>query len=110
MPYLLHRAFQLGSMSSPNPCKVKITKSKLRGLHRGQIQNHMQKISILGQYLPNLAIFDSKLRLTKFVQIVIFQKNYKDIKNLTVLGCTKGFNLKSHEMIANLLHSYSSEK
>ena len=109
MPYLLHRAFQLGSMSSPNPCKVKITKSKLRGLHRGQIQNHMQKISILGQYLPNLAIFDSKLRLTKYVESVIFQKFYKDNKNLIVLGVTKGFNLKSHKIIAHLHHSCSSD-
>ena len=41
---------------------------------------------------------------------MIFQKFCQDIKNLIVLGGTKGFNLKSHEMIAHLLHSYSSDK
>ena len=41
---------------------------------------------------------------------VLFSKFHKDIKNLIVLGGTKGFNLKSHEMIAHLLHSYSSDK
>ena len=44
-----------------------------------------------------------------YVQSVIFQKFYKDNKNLIVLGGTKGFNLKSHEIIAHLLHSYSSD-
>ena len=57
-----------------------------------------------------MAFVDSKLRLTKHVQSVTFQKFYKDIQNLIALGGTKGFNLKSHEMIAHLLHSYSSDK
>ena len=48
--------------------------------------------------------------LIKYVQSVIFQKFCQDIKNLIVLGGTKGFNLKSHEMTAHLLHSYSSDK
>ena len=70
----------------------------------------MQKISVLTQYLENLTNFDSKLRLTKYVQNLIFQKFYKDIKNLINLGGKIGFNLKIHEMIAHLLHSYSSDK
>ena len=57
-----------------------------------------------------MAIFDSKLRLTKYVQSVIFQKSYKDNKNFIVLGGTKGFKLKIDEIIAHLLHSYSSDK
>ena len=70
----------------------------------------MQKISVLAQYLTKFGHFDTKLRLTKYVQSVIFQKFCVDIKNLIVSGGTKGFNLKSHEMIAHLLHSYSSDK
>ena len=45
----------------------------------------MQKISILSQYLgstSNLSDFDSKLRMTKYVQSAIFQKNYKDVEKL----------------------------
>ena len=52
----------------------------------------MQKISILAQYLgskSNLSVFASKLRMTKYVRIAIFQKNFKDIKKLIFLGGTK---------------------
>ena len=92
MPYLLLRAFQLGSISSPNPCKVKITKSKLVGLLHRQNKGYMKKISILAQYLgskSNLSVFASKLRMTKYVRIAIFQKNFKDIKKFIFLGGTK---------------------
>ena len=42
---------------------------------------------------------------------VQFFKNFKKIiRILIVLGDTKGLNLKSHEMIAHLLYSYSSDK
>ena len=72
-----------------------------------------KKVSILAQYLSfltNFSIFDSKLRLTKYVQNLIFQKFYKDIANLIFLGGTKVFNLKSQERITHLLHSYRSDK
>ena len=73
----------------------------------------MQKISILAQYLgsiSNLSNFDSKLRMTKYVQSAIFQKIYKDIEKLTFLGGTKVFNLKTHERKLHFLHSYRNEK
>ena len=83
---------QWGSMSSPDFYRVKITKSKLVGLLHRQNKGYMQKISILAQYLgskSNLSVFASKLRMTKYVRIAIFQKNFKDIKKLIFLGGTK---------------------
>ena len=67
MPYLLYRAFQWGSKPPLDPYWVKITMSELDGLYNEQIQDYMQKISFLTQYLGNLMIFDSKLKLTKYV-------------------------------------------
>ena len=83
---------QWGSMSSPDFYRVKITKSKLVGLLHRQNKGYMQKISILAQYLgskSNLSVFASKLRMTKYVRIAIFQKNFKDIKKFIFLGGTK---------------------
>ena len=83
---------QWGSMSSPDFYRVKITKSKLVGLPHRQNKGYMQKISILAQYLgskSNLSVFASKLRMTKYVRIAIFQKNFKDIKKIIFLGGTK---------------------
>ena len=48
-----------------------------------------KEVRSLAQYLgflTNFSIFDSKLRLTKDVQSLIFQKFYKDIENLISLG------------------------
>ena len=73
----------------------------------------MQKISILAQYLGsiwNLTNFDSKLRMTKYVQIAIFKKIQKDIEKLIFSGGTKVFNLKTHERKFHLLQSYRNEK
>ena len=73
----------------------------------------MQKISILAQYLGsiwNLTNFDSKLRMTKYVQIAIFKKIQKDIEKLIFSGGTKVFNLKTHERKLHFLHSYRNEK
>ena len=84
---------------------------KLGGLYHEQIQGHMQKkINVLTQYLSNLSIFDSKLRLMKYVQNAIFHKFYKDIQNLISLGGTKVFNLKSHESGIHLLNSSRYDK
>ena len=69
----------------------------------------MQKINIPAQYLgpiSNLSNFDSKLRMTKYVQSAIFQKIQKDIEKLIFLGGTKVFNLKTHERKPHFLHSY----
>ena len=79
-------------MSSPDFYRVKITKSKLVGLLHRQNKGYMQKISILAQYLgskSNLSGFASKLRMTKYVQIAIFQKNFKDIEKFIFLGGTE---------------------
>ena len=57
-----------------------------------------------------LSIFDSKLRLTKYVQSSIFQRFYKEIENFILLGGTKVFNLKNHERITHVLYSYRSDK
>ena len=62
---------------------MEITKSKLVGLLHRQNKGYMQKISILAQYLgsmSNLSVFASKLRITKYVRIAIFQKKFKDIR------------------------------
>ena len=104
---------QWGSMSSPDFYRVKITKSKLVGLLHRQNKGYMQKISILAQYLgskSNLSVFASKLRMTKYVRIAIFQKNFKDIKKFIFLGGTKQFNLKTHGRKLHFLHSYRNEK
>ena len=69
MPYLLHGAFQLGSMPSPKPYKVKITKSKLVGLHHGQIQSQMQKISVLAQYLTKFGYFGLKIEVDQMFKM-----------------------------------------
>ena len=65
----------------------------------------MQKISVLTQYLGNLTNFDSKLRLTKYVQSAIFQNFYYNFENFGFLVSTKMFNLKNHESIIHLLDS-----
>ena len=84
---------------------------KLGGLYHEQIQGHYaKKINVLTQYLSNLSIFDSKLRLIKYVKSAIFHKFYKDIENLVSLGGTKVFNLKSRERINHLLHSSTYDK
>ena len=73
----------------------------------------MQKISILAQYLGSksyLSDFASKLRMTKYVRIAIFQKNFKDIKKFIFLGGTKLFNLKTHGRKLHFLNSYKNEK
>ena len=85
MPYELYMKFQWGSKPYPDTSMVKITKSKLVGIHHEQIQSQMQKKSVpLAQCLSImkiLSIFDLKLRLTKFVQSSMFQKFYKDLKS-----------------------------
>ena len=50
--------------------------SELDGLYNEQIQDYMQDYSFLTQYLGNLMIFDSKLKLTKYVSSVVFQTFY----------------------------------
>ena len=74
MPYLQHGAFQLGSMHSPKPYKVKIAKSKLVGLHHGQIQSHMQKISVLAQYLTKFGYFGLKIEVDQICSKCDFSK------------------------------------
>ena len=72
-----------------------------------------KNVSVLAQYLglmTNFSIFDSKLRLTKHVQSLIFQKFCRDIEKLIFLEGTKVFTLKSHERITHLLHCYRSDK
>ena len=91
---------QWGSMSSPDFYRVKITKSKLVGLLHRQNKGYMQKISILAQYLgskSNLSVFASKLRMTKYVRIAIFQnfskilqKNFfRGYKNVQLINSWK---------------------
>ena len=97
----------------PDSYRVKITKSKLVGLLHRQNKGYMQKISILAQYLgskSNLSVFASKLRMTKYVRIAIFQNFFKDIKKFIFSGGTKMFNLKTHERKLHFLHSHKNEK
>ena len=111
--YISYRGFLWGNMPSPDSYRVKITKSKLVGLLHRQNKGYMQKISILAQYLcskSNLSVFASKVRMTKYVRIAIFQKNFKDIKKIIFLGGTKQFNLKTHGRKLHFLHSYKNEK
>ena len=113
MPYLLHRAFQ--SVASPPQALIgsKLPNLSLLVCKMNKFKDTCKKVSFLAQYLgflTNFSIFDSKLRLTKYVQNLIFQKFHKDIANLISLGGTKVFNLKSHGRITHLLHSYRSDK
>ena len=111
--YISYRGFLWGNMPSPDSYRVKITKSKLVGLLHRQNKGYMQKISILAQYLgskSNLSVFASKLRMTKYVRIAIFQNFFKDIKKFIFLGGTKMFNLKTHERKLHFLHSHKNEK
>ena len=114
MPYLPYRAFQTVASPTLAPYRIKIIKSKPVGIYyERNSRPHTKKVSFLAQYLgfqTNFSIFDTKLRLTKNVQSLIFQKFYKDIENLISLGGTKLFNLKSHEGITHSLHSYRSDK
>ena len=94
--YISYRGFLWGNMPSYNSYRVKITKSKLVGLLHSQNEGYMQKISILAQYLcskSNLSVFASKVRMTKYVRIAIFQNFFKDITKIIFLGGTKMFNL-----------------
>ena len=65
---------QWGSMSSPDFYRVKITKSKLVGLHHGQIQSHMQKISVLAQYLTKFGHFWLKIEVDQICSKCDFSK------------------------------------
>ena len=77
-------------MPSPKPYRIKITKSELAGLFHGEIQGHMQKISILAQYQSKFAHFWLKIEADQIS--AIFQNFYKDIENLIRLEGTKVFN------------------
>ena len=78
MTYLLYSAFQLGSMPPLILIGSQLSFFLLDGLYNDQIQDYMQKISVLTQYIGNLTKFD-KIRLKIEADQVCLERNFSKI-------------------------------